>query len=222
MVSLGGTSQTITSALHNELSFITPSLQTDGKLTIDGYGIAKIDNVLITKGDMEYKYFEGLKSGFEYRYIPVDITKDFEKLIVDKGVERVVDVPISNIKPNTKYTVYAPVLEGNYIALRFRTSNGEILSTTVDSNTSFTNPMIIETHDDTYDFSNVILRYYCNFERGTSFSTKDIKVFEGDWSHLAECLNELSEEDWNNSEIYKATIRIQNPNAPIFGKGGRL
>ena len=65
MVSLGGTSQTITSALHNELSFITPSLQTDGKLTIDGYGIAKIDNVLITKGDMEYKYFEGLKSGFE-------------------------------------------------------------------------------------------------------------------------------------------------------------
>ena len=65
MVSLGGTSQTITSGLHNELSFITPSLQTDGKLTIDGYGIAKIDNVLITSGNMEYEYFEGLKSGFE-------------------------------------------------------------------------------------------------------------------------------------------------------------
>lgn len=222
MVSLGGTSQTITSALHNELSFITPSLQTDGKLTIDGYGMAKIDNVLITKGDMEYKYFEGLKSGFEYRYIPVDITKDFEKLIVDKGVEGVVDAPISNIKPNTKYTVYAPVLEGNYIALRFRIPNGGELSTTINSNIPFTNPMIIETYDDTYDFSNVILRYYCDLERGTSFSTKDIKVFEGDWSHLTEYLNELSEEDWNNSEIYKATIRIQNPNAPIFGKGGRL
>ena len=55
--------------MHNELSFITPSLQTDGKLTIDGYGIAKIDNVLITSGSMEYKYFEGLKSGFEDGYI---------------------------------------------------------------------------------------------------------------------------------------------------------
>ena len=65
MVSLGGTSQTVTSKLHNELSFITPSLQTDGKLTIDGYGVAKIDNVLITSGNMEYEYFEGLKSGFE-------------------------------------------------------------------------------------------------------------------------------------------------------------
>ena len=222
MVSLGGTSQTITSGLHNELSFITPSLQTDGKLTIDGYGIAKIDNVLITKGDMEYKYFEGLKSGFENRYIPVDITKDFEKLIINGGTENVVDVPISNIKPNTKYTLYAPALEGNHIALRFRIPNGDSLSTVIDDGIPFTNPMIIETYNDTYDFSNVILRYYCESEKGTSFSTKDIKVFEGDWSHLTEYLNELSEEDWNNSEIYKATIRIQNPNAPIFGKGGRL
>ena len=222
MVSLGGTSQTITSGLHNELSFITPSLQTDGKLTIDGYGIAKIDNVLITKGNMEYKYFEGLKSGFEYRYIPVDITKDFENLIVNAGTGSLVDVSISNIKPNTKYTLYAPALEGNYIALRFRTSNNEELSTAVNSEIPFTNPIIIETYDDTYDFSNVILRYYCDFIRGTSFSTKDIKVFEGDWSYLTEYLNELSEEDWNNSETYKATIRIQNPNAPIFGKGGRL
>ena len=82
--------------------------------------------------------------------------------------------------------------------------------------------MIIETYNDTYDFSNVILRYYCESEKGTSFSTKDIKVFEGDWSHLTEYLNELSEEDWNNLGTYKATIRIQNPNAPIFGKGGRL
>ena len=222
MVSLGGTSQTITSGLHNELSFITPSLQTDGKLTIDGYGMAKINNVLITKGDMEYKYFEGLKSGFENRYIPVDITKDFEKLIVNGGTENVVDVPISNIKPNTKYTLYAPALEGNHIALRFRIPNGDPLSTVIDDGIPFTNPMIIETYNDTYDFSNVILRYYCESEKGTSFSTKDIKVFEGDWSHLTEYLNELSEEDWNNLGTYKATIRIQNPNAPIFGKGGRL
>ena len=65
VISLGGTTTTITSELHNTLSIITPSIETNGKLTIDGSGIANIDNVVVTKGEMVYEYFEGLKSSFE-------------------------------------------------------------------------------------------------------------------------------------------------------------
>jgi len=65
VISLGGTTTTITSELHNTLSIITPSIETNGKLTIDGSGIANIDNVVVTKGEMVYEYFEGLESSFE-------------------------------------------------------------------------------------------------------------------------------------------------------------
>jgi hypothetical protein len=64
-VSLGGTKTSVISQLHNTLSIITPPIETDGKLMIDGYGIANIDDVVITKGEMVYEYFEGLKSSFE-------------------------------------------------------------------------------------------------------------------------------------------------------------
>ncbi|MBQ2409268.1 MAG: hypothetical protein II309_07520 [Bacilli bacterium] len=64
-VSLGGTKTNVISQLHNTLSIITPPIETDGKLMIDGYGIANIDNVVITAGEMAYEYFEGLKSSFE-------------------------------------------------------------------------------------------------------------------------------------------------------------
>ena len=64
-VSLGGTKTSVISQLHNTLSIITPPIETDGKLMIDGYGIVNIDDVVITAGEMVYEYFEGLKSSFE-------------------------------------------------------------------------------------------------------------------------------------------------------------
>jgi hypothetical protein len=64
-VSLGGTKTSVISQLHNTLSIITPPIETDGKLMIDGYGIVNIDDIVITKGEMVYEYFEGLKSSFE-------------------------------------------------------------------------------------------------------------------------------------------------------------
>ena len=81
-VSLGGTSQVIDSQLTNNISFVTPSLQTNGKLIINGSGMANIDNVRITKGEMVYPYFEGLKSSFEENRINL---YDMNKIEVDNN-----------------------------------------------------------------------------------------------------------------------------------------
>ena len=219
MVSLGGTTQTITSKLHNDLSFITPSLQTDGKLTIDGYGIAKIDNVLITKGDMEYEYFEGLKSGFEDGYIPQSII-DLTNVTISDGAA--INLPVTNIKPNTKYTIIDETLKGKYMAIRFKDNNKDtstdssILSDTILDYVPFSGSYVITTYNETYDFSNVVLRMYNNFGmNNTTIDFSNMIILEGDWSeNLSDIINNLNK--------YKANIRIKNPNAPIFGKGGRL
>ena len=219
MVSLGGTTQTITSKLHNDLSFITPSLQTDGKLTIDGYGIAKIDNVLVTKGDMEYEYFEGLKSGFEDGYIPQSII-DLTNVTISDGAA--INLPVTNIKPNTKYTIIDETLKGKYMAIRFKDNNKDtstdssILSDTILDYVPFSGLYVITTYNETYDFSNVVLRMYNNFGmNNTTIDFSNMIILEGDWSeNLSDIINNLNK--------YKANIRIKNPNAPIFGKGGRL
>ena len=222
MVSLGGTSQTITSKLHNELSFITPSLQTDGKLTIDGYGIAKIDNVLITSGSMEYKYFEGLKSGFEDGYIPQSII-DLTNVTISDGTA--INLPVTNIKPNTKYTIIDETLKGKYMAIRFKDNNKDtstdssILSDTILDYVPFSGLYVITTYNETYDFSNVVLRIYNNFGmNNTTIDFSNMIILEGDWSENLP----TSDDVINNPNKYKANIKIQNPNAPIFGKGGRL
>ena len=222
MVSLGGTSQTITSGLHNELSFITPSLQTDGKLTIDGYGIAKIDNVLVTKGDMEYEYFEGLKSGFEDGYIPQSII-DLTNVTISDGAA--INLPVTNIKPNTKYTIIDETLKGKYMAIRFRDNNKDtstdssILSDTILDYIPFSGLYVITTYNETYDFSNVVLRMYNNFGmNNTTIDFSNMIILEGDWTDNPPTYEEVMA----NPNKYKATIKIQNPNAPIFGKGGRL
>ena len=69
VVSLGGTTTNIVSELYNTMSIITPPIETDGKLMIDGFGMANMDNVVIVKGDKPYKYFEGIRSSFEDRYL---------------------------------------------------------------------------------------------------------------------------------------------------------
>lgn len=207
MVSLGGTSQTITSALHNELSFITPSLQTDGKLTIDGYGIAKIDNVLITKGDMEYKYFEGLKSGFEDGYIPENLLQktvsQFDTTLSRKLNKRVSKATI--IQFNTDKIVRYPKYDKQDIWIGNVDVTDKITLIDLPNGEYFSSVVVaLNADDENISYSSI-----------EEFENKEIIILEGDWTHL-------TEEDLNNLGTYKATIRIQNPNAPIFGKGGRL
>ena len=217
MVSLGGTSQTITSGLHNELSFITPSLQTDGKLTIDGYGVAKIDNVLITKGDIEYKYFEGLKSGFEEGYIPNSMPIEFSRLesgninsdtganmsdpdIVHTPLLTATSDKITFVIVNANYTLHKVILhdsEGNFV-----TGDTEYID--------YLKLGVITVTEGCSQF-----RLCLRASDVSAINQSNLFILEGDWSHL-------TEEDFNHLGTYKATIRIQNPNAPIFGKGGRL
>ena len=217
MVSLGGTSQTITSGLHNELSFITPSLQTDGKLTIDGYGIAKIDNVLITKGDMEYKYFEGLKSGFEDGYIPENLTNINEQLPFnvtfdyDTKARNILKITDFIFKPNTTYTVKIDGTNNSEGTFMVTTDSGEGGGMNIKPSSL----PLIEKITTNNKVGNLWIYWTTDCGSSRSCTIDSISILEGDWTHL-------TEEDWNNLGTYKATIRIQNPNAPIFGKGGRL
>ena len=112
VVSLGGTTTTITSELHNTLSIITPSIETNGKLTIDGSGIANIDNVVVTKGEMVYEYFEGLKSSFENTLIPSNYNNlnlfDYNKMTITEAgkVENGYLIYDSQINMNNRYSGY--------------------------------------------------------------------------------------------------------------------
>ena len=236
MVSLGGTSQTITSGLHNELSFITPSLQTDGKLTIDGYGIAKIDNVLITKGDMEYKYFEGLKSGFENDKVNLydmskieldnidnyqtsfSITNDNHMILKAENWSNWEGFKIndlSNFKENTEYEIVINVYKNELV-------DNERLYITSTISEGQTDKDIFYTDED--NSINIIpgqLGKFTYYRTSLSdFSNCECvlrTVLNVGSSRCVECTIEIYEVG-----VCKANIRIQNPNAPIFGKGGRL
>lgn len=58
---LGGTLTSHTSLSYNTLLITTPAALADNKLVIDGQG-CNISECVITKGDIEYPYFEGMKS----------------------------------------------------------------------------------------------------------------------------------------------------------------
>jgi hypothetical protein len=209
MVSLGGTSQTITSALHNELSFITPSLQTDGKLTIDGYGIAKINNVLITKGDMEYKYFEGLKSGFEERKNKIikveegfmDVDTGENVLYANDCVRSIDYIKIDNDKT---YKFYSD-LNYNFVIHEYDENKNHLRRNNI-GNDSETN---INIYTPSSDCKYIRFRTYIDYYE----KNVNVKII------ISDILDSTFEELYNQ---YEANIRIQNPNAPIFGKGGRL
>lgn len=67
-ITLGGTSQTVTSKIGtHSLLITTPSTLVDKNLVIDGIGRCGIDNIRIFKGDVEYDYVKGLWSGYEER-----------------------------------------------------------------------------------------------------------------------------------------------------------
>jgi hypothetical protein len=233
MVSLGGTSQTITSGLHNELSFITPSLQTDGKLTIDGYGVAKIDNVLITKGDMEYKYFKGLKSGFEgnkinlYDMSKIETDSDSQSFSITNDNHMILKAingsnwegfkinDLSNFKENTEYEIVVNVYKNELVGdERFYISSATSEEQTdkdifyIDVSSSIN---IIPGQLGKFTYRRTSLSDFSNCECVLR-TILNIGV-----SRCVECTIEIYEVG-----ICKANIRIQNPNAPIFGKGGRL
>ena len=212
VISLGGTTTTITSELHNTLSIITPSIETNGKLTIDGSGIANIDNVVATKGEMVYEYFEGLKSSFEGNKI--DLLKDaqyeqgtyastsnttYENLKTDTTnsyhAKRGRLIEVLPIKKNTNYTYI--VEEGYDASISLWDEQKYFIS---DSN-FVTSP---------YTFNSENASYFAVVYRKKDDSNFDATIIQPKLQLIE-----------NNKYKVKLTLTTNDDNI-IFGKGGRL
>lgn len=199
VVSLGGTTTTITSELHNTLSIITPSIETNGKLTIDGSGIANIDNIVVTKGEMVYEYFEGLKSSFE------GINLDIFGKEIELGS---LDATMGDIISNTNC-----IRSANFILVE---SNIKYLLT---SNKKYY--FVVYFYDKNYNFisssDNEELNSVFNFNFITPSNCKYIKFRT--WAGRKE--NDLLAK-FNILQLnHQAKIKLIK--SPIeFGKGGRL
>ena len=211
VISLGGTTTTITSELHNTLSIITPSIETDGKLTIDGSGMVNIDNVVVTKGEMEYEYFEGLKSSFEDRYVNLWDGTYIKAYINSQGVLIVQNAETYTTnwmpcKPNTTYSIQG----GDRNRWLMRNSLGELtfIGGTIGDETP-----TIRTLNDTIELC-------CYYRVDTS--ELDINTVHQNLV-IWESNDMTYEEALTNKNKYKTKITLTNNNNNlIFGKGGRL
>ena len=212
VISLGGTTTTITSELHNTLSIITPSIETNGKLTIDGSGMVNIDNVVVTKGEMVYEYFEGLKSSFEEDII--DLLKDaqyeqgtcvvafdttYENLKTNTTnsyhAKRGRLIEVLPIKKNTNYTYI--VEEGYYASISLWNEQKHLIS----DKSFVTSP---------YTFNSENASYFVIVYRKKDDSNFDATIIQPKLQLIE-----------NNKYKVKITLTTNDDNL-IFGKGGRL
>ena len=212
VISLGGTTTTITSELHNTLSIITPSIETNGKLTIDGSGIANIDNVVVTKGEMVYEYFEGLKSSFEGNKI--DLLKDAQ---YEQGTYVVAfDTTYENLKTNTTNSYHTK--RGRLIELlpiKKNTNYTYIVEEGYYASISLWN----EQKHLISDKSFVTSSYTFNSENASYFAIVYCKKDDSNFdATIIQPKLQLIE---NNKYKAKITLTTNDDNL-IFGKGGRL
>lgn len=241
VISLGGTTTTITtSELHNTLSIITPSIETNGKLTIDGSGMVNIDNVVVTKGEMVYEYFEGLKSSFEKEinlfnkenaiiktgYLvgnSSNTAKPLGTIEKNSSYKRVFDLSNIKFKPNTTYTINF----GSYTSnKRLSLISNDIPNLLVDD---ITDTYITFTTPSNMNNSYYILQCYKdnNIIEGITATGSTNGTADTDINYYF--LNVLKIQEGNIEEMNKymdkykvnLTLTINDDNL-IFGKGGRL
>jgi hypothetical protein len=218
VISLGGTTTTITSELHNTLSIITPSIETNGKLMIDGSGMANIDNVVVTKGEMVYEYFEGLKSSFEDRHIVVNLwdgtfKKDWaitsDGIISDVGLngDLNTDCYMTNwipCKPNTTYSVQG----GDRNRWLVRNAKGE--ETFFGGYVGNETPTITTPND--------AVELCCYYKNSNALDVNTVHQNLAIWES-----NEMTYEEVMIYKDGKYKAKIKLIKYPIeFGKGGRL
>ena len=240
VISLGGTTTTITSELHNTLSIITPSIETNGKLTIDGSGMANIDNVVVTKGEMVYEYFEGLKSSFENTLFPSNYNNlnlfDYSKMTVTEGgkVENeylIYDSQInmsnrysgyyykdfSRFEVSTEYVVIVDIIESNM------KDTDCILYVRSEASTQNGDPDIMESSDGrilNIDVGRYIFIYKTLSNFDLSKYVLRTLIYNPNFTKNLYCKFKIT--------IYKKkyyttlTLTTNNNNNLIFGKGGRL
>ena len=227
-VTLGGTSQTVTSKKGtHSLLITTPSELVDKNLVIDGIGRCGIDNIRIFKGDVEYNYVKGLWSGYEERKLVNVISK----------IGGSYGASIGGSKYTTENNIdFVTTTDGSFfymIHLKEDYSNRPI-TVIFDCNSS-TDITLFKRYSYVRYYSvknghNVICMNTNNLHQGIGIgwvatkpagqkiSISNVLILEGDWTDNPPTYEEVMA----NEGKYAVKVKLDNPNATIFGKGGRL
>ena len=211
-VTLGGTSQTVTSKKGtHSLLITTPSALVDKNLVIDGIGRCGIDNIRIFKGTVEYDYVKGLWSGYEERKLePIPLIRNSYDSTLGSRVVKISD----NLK-KSNFTIITNVLEltaETGVRVVCRDTSGYQRYRTLDSRgvAYYNLPGTLALDLSVYIESN-------DYNKGQLAKVSNILVLEGDWTDNPPTYEEVMA----NEGKYAVKVKLDT-NATIFGKGGRL
>lgn len=242
-VTLGGTSQTVTSKRGtHSLLITTPSTLADKNLVIDGIGRCGIDNIRIFKGDVEYDYVKGLWSGYEERKLE-NLTKIWSKLSWELNIYNTngqcklpnggfsidysTDVTVARsiddkelLKHGKVYTFVCKItkntLERKIEMYPMIWYYGKILK-----GSCWIQPKELGTHvccvQCNNDYSFKFAYQSANLVQNGILSFEGLMVLEGDWTDNPPTYEEVMA----NEGKYAVKVKLDT-NATIFGKGGRL
>ena len=251
-VTLGGTSQTVTSKKGtHSLLITTPSTLVDKNLVIDGIGRCGIDNIRIFKGKVEYDYVKGLWSGYEERLISKNLvqydswgTQGIDNPSYENNVYNLSFInkygmyPAFRVKLNTKLDerkVYTVIFKIKTSRLNQLFNVGACIdSGSASWNANVSNKLTVNSVGYKTFAQIVVFRksdygnhthigFGFDFNRNGEYDNetvllKDIMVLEGDWTDNPPTYEEVMA----NEGKYAVKVKLDNPNATIFGKGGRL
>ena len=238
-VTLGGTTVSCTSTtISGTKSFLitTPTTLVDKNLVIDGIGRCGIDNIRIFKGDAEYDYVKGLWSGYEERKL---------ENLMDTSIVSRTGVHTDSIM--TKNDNYSKLEIGtckntiNMVLMLYQINlvNGNIYTLIMDYKTP---DSIISPQIGNYSYINMANKRMKTVTNSTNYcdkflyydkyvitisqvrqdypfvEIKNILILEGDWTDNPPTYEEVMA----NEGKYAVKVKLDNPNATIFGKGGRL
>ena len=248
-VTLGGTSQEVTSKKGtHSLLITTPSELVDKNLVIDGIGRCGIDNIRIFKGDVEYDYVKGLWSGYEERKLGnniLDITTLSTQDFITKSYNKqdnsftltfgIYTFPSFIVKfdvipnPRKKYTVIfkaKSTVRNKDFGVGTCYNNGSDAWNVIYTNSkgslttnyqNFALPLVFRSSYSYLGFS-FATQPTSHPWNGETVTIKDLLVIEGDWTDNPPTYEEVMA----NEGKYAVKVKLDNPNATIFGKGGRL
>ena len=235
-VTLGGTSQTVTSKIGtHSLLITTPSTLVDKNLVIDGIGRCGIDNIRIFKGNVEYDYVKGLWSGYEERKLEnLMDTSIFGRTGVHTNSIMTINDNYYKLEIGTCKNTINMVL----ILYHINLVNGNIYTLIMDYKTP---DSIISPQIGNYSYINMANKRMKTVTNSTNYcdkflyydkyvitisqvrqnypfvEIKNILILEGDWTDNPPTYEEVMA----NEGKYAVKVKLDT-NATIFGKGGRL
>ena len=214
-VTLGGTSVNITTVNgKNSLLITTPSTLVDKNLSIDGIRRCTIDNIRIFKGDVEYDYVKGLWSGYEERRLE-NLTDITETGVISNGntIANWYAIPIKNFPNHKVYTVICDKTNKTGLTI-YNSEGGGILSLIGINNESHV-ICKFKKYSNAYAYIGIVTN---DKNKNVYHGIYNILILEGDWTDNPPTYEEVIA----NEGKYAVKVKLDNSNATIFGKGGRL